>query len=361
MAWLTEQLSYVRNRAKTPIPSRILSSPFDTVIDRLAAVCSTAPSGSVGSMSLPLELHHSLLPHLTLSRRFFFELHVCQQLQKRTMGNEISPSETENAVSNLQDCQAIAAAFLSTCEFGKLSVRMSGENVLKSFSYAMRLAIGQSLLAVRSELPAVIDLWKSCRLGSIGHCGSCALNKWGWIFCLQQKGCCCYEKKKPDGTTTCHCRDMMKTCGNDDESINPPSDVFTLLGREDFMLNYVGGAVVGDANSSSPHDAAQLKRSHRKKSDDIDSILSAFPHLVRSGEGIFASEEKEVCDYQLDGRNGIDMGGLDSSTGVYSDKLSSAGSSKEDLDGLLRVEKMSVSRFAEDERMHEVSCGESSI
>lgn len=233
----------------------------------------------------------------------------------------------------------------------------SGEEVLKSFGYSIRLAIGQSLLAVRGALPAVVDLWKLCRLCRVGHCFACPLNKRGWIFCIQQEeGVCCCSGVKIGRADACNCR-HLKACGGDDIPPSLPSDVFTMLGREDFILNYVGSAVVGSDSSHSPHDVEQLRRFNGKKSENIDDVLSAFPHLSRSYEGIFASEEKEIGDFQIDRRNGIDTGGFESSSGAYSDKSNPARSFGEDLDGLLRVEKLSVSRFAEDERMHEVDRG----
>ena len=304
----------------------------------------------VGDLFMAMDVHKYLVPGVALCSRFFSDLYICrglhndsrQSIERRNSSQSDSNHKEAGTDPYFQDYVIISAAFLSTCGYGRDEMKLSSDEVLSQLCYTLRLTIVQSLLAVRSDLCPVAELWQACRLSRGTHCGSCILNEWNWPVCCNSvrreaaavtnvgdylgaatnTTCCCVLLGDESGagtgagssmSTRCKtCQQLRHTYFSTREGavdLVLPTDIFVRLGREDFVRNY-GGNTTGTAGGygggmganhplyMSPDDASSWNTTAAPlvptKRTNFDAIIAAFPHLARDGDGIFVCEESEI-------------------------------------------------------------------
>lgn len=216
----------------------------------------------------------------------------------------------------------------------------------------LKITILQSLFYFRNNIDTLQNYCHEFYSSKIQHNGFCNFNEFGWSICSHicdnnnssfrsindeentnkcndnNLNCNCYFCSDIiHNQNECICHELKKYMNFNINYSNISTQILNLLGREDFIANR--DFITPKLNS--PYQV-------------MDScLLSTFPSLLQG----FQLKEEE----QTHGKN-------DSlwSESQFSNlnTLKNSLNTLDDSDGLVTVERKSLSRFSEDERMHEV-------
>ena len=267
-----------------------------------------------------LHIRNLLAPSVTVIRKLFITLDQVRKWWKATINENLNIG-------------VFAIAFLCSNRI----FQDFPEDILDLFPKVLKIIILQSLYYFRNDLNTLQNFCNDFHKTQIQHCGSCGYNEFGWSLCSEDScssTCCCCSNgnnnsnsNSSQNTNNCVCLHLKKSFVSTINHSNISTQILTLLGREDFIANR--DFITPKLNS--PYQVMD------------NCLLSTFPSLL---QGFQLKEEEQIHGKNDSLWNESQFSNLNT--------LKNSLNTLDDSDGLVTVEKKSLSRFSEDERMHEV-------